>query len=314
MWGTMTPYDKHKSLIIKVLSKINGGEGGIRTHVPVTRQDAFEAPPLRPLRYLSVRVVSRESSVVGRSSLVVRRWVDSSVELLRIPRHPIFRGAPEKAEHQLTRLLAKHPLDHLHSMIVSRMVERPHDRSDGAGPWFGCAEDESANTGVHERAGTHQARLDGDIERRPGQTIVSDIGRAGPKCHDLGMGRRIDSSDRLIVAGAYHTTVADEHRADWNLADVEGARRLAIGQTHPGFVLRLVQDRHSSIVSDRLLEPHRGGCGSRRASRPPAPSLHRLFVDPDADLSFLFRHPDDVTTQRAQLVECRRDIESFSLT
>jgi hypothetical protein len=31
----------------------NGGEGGIRTPVPVTRQDAFEAPPLRPLRYLS---------------------------------------------------------------------------------------------------------------------------------------------------------------------------------------------------------------------------------------------------------------------
>jgi hypothetical protein len=34
----------------------NGGEGGIRTHVPVTRQDAFEAPPLRPLRYLSACV------------------------------------------------------------------------------------------------------------------------------------------------------------------------------------------------------------------------------------------------------------------
>ena len=32
----------------------DGGEGGIRTPVPVTRQDAFEAPPLRPLRYLSV--------------------------------------------------------------------------------------------------------------------------------------------------------------------------------------------------------------------------------------------------------------------
>ena len=37
----------------------NGGEGGIRTHVPVTRQDAFEAPPLRPLRYLSGRVAVR---------------------------------------------------------------------------------------------------------------------------------------------------------------------------------------------------------------------------------------------------------------
>src|SRR6188508_1408184 len=32
-----------------------GGEGGIRTHVPLTGQDAFEAPPLRPLRYLSGR-------------------------------------------------------------------------------------------------------------------------------------------------------------------------------------------------------------------------------------------------------------------
>src|ERR1700674_5888623 len=35
-----------------------GGEGGIRTHVPVTRQHAFEARPLRPLRYLSASVTS----------------------------------------------------------------------------------------------------------------------------------------------------------------------------------------------------------------------------------------------------------------
>ena len=39
----------------------NGGEGGIRTHVPVTRQDAFEAPPLRPLRYLSENISMREN-------------------------------------------------------------------------------------------------------------------------------------------------------------------------------------------------------------------------------------------------------------
>ena len=37
------------------LNDLFGGEGGIRTHVPVTRQHAFEARPLRPLRYLSVR-------------------------------------------------------------------------------------------------------------------------------------------------------------------------------------------------------------------------------------------------------------------
>ena len=32
----------------------SGGEGGIRTHVGVAPQPAFEAGPLRPLRYLSV--------------------------------------------------------------------------------------------------------------------------------------------------------------------------------------------------------------------------------------------------------------------
>src|SRR5688572_32428776 len=41
------------------LAKEDGGEGGIRTPVPVTRQDAFEAPPLRPLRYLSVYYYAR---------------------------------------------------------------------------------------------------------------------------------------------------------------------------------------------------------------------------------------------------------------
>ena len=42
---------RHKLLCVSNLQI--GGEGGIRTHVPLTRQDAFEAPPLRPLRYLS---------------------------------------------------------------------------------------------------------------------------------------------------------------------------------------------------------------------------------------------------------------------
>ena len=49
----------YKSLFYKDLF---GGEGGIRTHVPVTRQDAFEAPPLRPLRYLSVYHSARRAS------------------------------------------------------------------------------------------------------------------------------------------------------------------------------------------------------------------------------------------------------------
>jgi hypothetical protein len=41
-----------------------GGEGGIRTHVPLTGQDAFEAPPLRPLRYLSGSEIRRDADLL----------------------------------------------------------------------------------------------------------------------------------------------------------------------------------------------------------------------------------------------------------
>src|SRR3954454_16496296 len=49
-----------------------GGEGGIRTPVPVTRQDAFEAPPLRPLRYLSIYYYARWSLFRFSTSLRAR--------------------------------------------------------------------------------------------------------------------------------------------------------------------------------------------------------------------------------------------------
>src|SRR2546428_3108787 len=51
-----------------------GGEGGIRTHVPLTGQDAFEAPPLRPLRYLSVRLAEPKlPSAVRLRAVALRR-------------------------------------------------------------------------------------------------------------------------------------------------------------------------------------------------------------------------------------------------
>ena len=53
------------ALFVSIYACLYGGEGGIRTHVPVTRQDAFEAPPLRPLRYLSGRVMAPVGATHG---------------------------------------------------------------------------------------------------------------------------------------------------------------------------------------------------------------------------------------------------------
>src|SRR6476620_8961047 len=66
-----------------------GGEGGIRTPVPVTRQDAFEAPPLRPLRYLSV--IGARGFAARLGSL---RYARSS---LLAPLHSRFGASPRFA-------------------------------------------------------------------------------------------------------------------------------------------------------------------------------------------------------------------------
>ena len=65
-----------KILEFNILPSIDGGEGGIRTHVPVSRQDAFEAPPLRPLRYLS--------ATLWYAQVAAPRW-DRSIRAARAP-------------------------------------------------------------------------------------------------------------------------------------------------------------------------------------------------------------------------------------
>jgi hypothetical protein len=88
-----------------------GGEGGIRTHVPVTRQDAFEAPPLRPLRYLSV-------------------WVACSVaDLLLYARSAQPRSRAALAEEPLQNLaafLVAHAGDDLELVVVAGQFAAAH--------------------------------------------------------------------------------------------------------------------------------------------------------------------------------------------
>src|SRR6476659_7644302 len=61
-----------------------GGEGGIRTPVPVTRQDAFEAPPLRPLRYLTVIHFARLGPSTSQASLRARGRLDCIAALASV--------------------------------------------------------------------------------------------------------------------------------------------------------------------------------------------------------------------------------------
>ncbi len=65
-----------------------GGDGGIRTHVPVTRQTLFESAPLRPLRYISIRyktgnqstIKSWDSARLGGFSLLAGGWLKREIQ------------------------------------------------------------------------------------------------------------------------------------------------------------------------------------------------------------------------------------------
>src|SRR6516164_9312666 len=90
---------------------MNGGEGGIRTHVPLTGQDAFEAPPLRPLRYLSAASRSRPD--------------------LRLYQRPA--PLPEERLHQLAARVLEHAADGGETMVQTRKLAAPDRRDERTG-------------------------------------------------------------------------------------------------------------------------------------------------------------------------------------
>src|ERR1019366_3957875 len=103
---------------------MNGGEGGIRTHVPVTRQHAFEARPLRPLRYLSVEGTR------------MKRTFDYTVTSHQSPatshQPSALPALAEECLDQITAFHFAHARDDREAVIQPRQLataDRRHDRA-----------------------------------------------------------------------------------------------------------------------------------------------------------------------------------------
>src|SRR4029450_7524145 len=91
-----------------------GGEGGIRTHVPITGQDAFEAPPLRPLRYLSVRPDRVKADFLLYVAFVPvtggeREHAGSRARRIRVERSATLRLMPPRRRHNRSRRATTSP-------------------------------------------------------------------------------------------------------------------------------------------------------------------------------------------------------------
>lgn len=89
---------------------------------------------------------------------------------------------------------------------------------------IGCRIYQSGYPGMNQRARTHRTRLQRHIERRVWQPVVADRGPGSAEDEHFGVGARIMRRDRCIARfGEYLPSLANEYRADWDLAFFGGA-------------------------------------------------------------------------------------------
>ena len=87
-----------------------------------------------------------------------------------------------------------------------------------------------------DRPGTHDARLDGHVERTLGKVLAAEGRGGGRQGLHLGMGRGVGEGLHEVVAPADHRAARYDHGADGHLLGLQGLARLGKGQAHEPFV------------------------------------------------------------------------------
>ena len=108
-------------------------------------------------------------------------------------------------------------------VIEASFPEQVDDAAGRTGLSIRRAEYDLSDARMDDRANAHDARLQSDVERAAGQTVVAKPDRRIAQCHDFGMCGWVFSGDRLIVAPSDDCSVQDHHCAD---RDLVAGRRL----------------------------------------------------------------------------------------
>jgi hypothetical protein len=80
------------------------------------------------------------------------------------------------------------------------------------------AVNETRNAGLNDGSGAHATRLDGDVQRGAGETIVAEQARGFAKGDHFGVGCGIAIANGAIAGAGEDLAVADEDGADGNFA------------------------------------------------------------------------------------------------
>jgi hypothetical protein len=108
---------------------------------------------------------------------------------------------PEEILDELAAVVGEDAAGDLDTMVEVGGRADIEMRVDGAEAFVSGSVDEAFDAGVYEGTGTHNARLDRGVERRPVQAVIPGTLTCGAECEDLGMGRRVVIGDRAIGFG-----------------------------------------------------------------------------------------------------------------
>ena len=102
-------------------------------------------------------------------------------------------------------------------MVEMRIGEHPRSALDCPPAGFGGTEHEMLDSGMHERSRAHGARLDRDVERGAGNTIVTYAGARIANRNQLRIRAGIVLCNALIGSAPNNLAITNDYRAHRDL-------------------------------------------------------------------------------------------------
>ncbi len=99
-------------------------------------------------------------------------------------------------------------------MVEARIREDLETSTNRAALGVVGAVDQARDASLNDRAGTHAARLDGDVEGGTCEAVIAETARGFAKNDDFGVGRGVIVADGAVAGACQDFAVMDEDGAD----------------------------------------------------------------------------------------------------
>ena len=121
-------------------------------------------------------------------------------------------------------------------VIQAFNTKQVDDAAMNAGLWIACPVNDTADPGMHDRSGTHGARLQCHEQLAARQTVITQNPCCIAQSGDFGMRCWIALTDWRIEATSDNLAIQDHDSTDWHLAKTLRSTGQRNGLAHEEFV------------------------------------------------------------------------------